>query len=141
MSFTAKAEILLEASPSKVWKALTDPEMVKQYLFGTEMSVSEWAEGGKITYKGVWEGKVYEDKGTILIYEPEKKLVSTYWSGLSGKPDAPENYARVEYDLINEGDGTKLIVIQDNNPTEESAKHSEENWKMVLQKMKEMLEK
>ena|SRR5581483_3956307 len=141
MSYIAKAEILIETTPAKVWKALTDPEMVKQYLFGTQMSVTEWAEGGKISYKGVWDGKEYEDKGTILVFEPEKKLVSTYWSGMSGKPDVPENYSRVEYDLVNEGDGTKLVITQDNNPTEESAKHSEGNWKMVLQKMKEILEK
>jgi len=139
--FTAKSQATFKATPEKVWSALTDPLQVKQWLFGTDMSVTEWAVGGKITYKGEWEGKQYEDKGTILEIEPGKKLVSTYWSGLSGKADVPENYQKVSYELIPEGEGTKLVITQEGNETEESAKHSEGNWKMVLDGLKKVVEK
>ena len=33
---TATASIILNAPPEKVWKALTDPALIKQYLFGTD---------------------------------------------------------------------------------------------------------
>jgi uncharacterized protein YndB with AHSA1/START domain len=138
--FVAKAEMVINAPASKVWEALTTPEMIKQYLYGTE-AVSDWKVGSSITYKGEWEGKQYEDKGTILEFIPEQKMVSTYWSSIAGKEDKPENYNTVTYELSPEGDGTKLTITQDNNPTEESAKHSEQNWSGVLGSLKTLLEK
>jgi uncharacterized protein YndB with AHSA1/START domain len=82
-TFSSKSEIIINAPAAKVWEALTNPEMVKQWLFGTEMSVTDWKVGGKISYKGEWEGKAYEDSGVIQEIEPGKKLVSTYWSGMA----------------------------------------------------------
>ncbi len=139
--FTAKVESVIKSPIGNVWEALTDPGLVKQWLYGTDMTVTEWKPGGKISYKGEWEGKQYEDKGEILEIEPKKKLVSTYFSGLSGQPDVPENYHRVSYLLEPAGDDTKLTIVQEGNPTEESAKHSELNWKTVIQSMKKLLEK
>ena len=136
----SKSEAVFKAPASKVWKALTDPALVKQYLFGTNMEVSEWKAGGKIRYKGVWEGKEYEDKGEILKYEPEKILLSTYWSGFSGKPDIPENYQVVGYELSPAEGGTKLTITQDNVASEEGKKHSEDNWNMVLSNMRKVIE-
>jgi uncharacterized protein YndB with AHSA1/START domain len=136
----AKAGISISASADRVWKALTDPELIKQYLFGTEAS-SDWKEGSPIIYKGVWEGKAYEDKGRIVRVVPRELLVTTYWSGFSGLPDVPENYSTVTYRLASSEEGTTLVIEQDNNPTRESAEHSEGNWEMVLKSMKELLEK
>jgi uncharacterized protein YndB with AHSA1/START domain len=136
----AKAEIIINAPAARVWKALTDPAEVKQYLFGTNMIVSEWKVGGTILYKGVWQGKEYTDKGNILKYEPEKLLVTSYWSGLSGKADIPENYQIVSYSLSPAPGGTRLIITQENIVTEESKKHSEANWVMVLTGIKKLIE-
>ena len=87
--FIAKATILINSPVSRVWDALTNPELIKQYLFGTQVT-TDWKVGSPITYKGTWEGKAYEDKGKVLQVEPGKLLVSTFWSSLSGLPDAPE---------------------------------------------------
>jgi uncharacterized protein YndB with AHSA1/START domain len=137
---SSKVEATFKAPASRVWKALTDPVEVKQYLFGTDMSVSEWKVGGSISYKGIWQDKEYEDKGKILKYIPEKLLVTSYWSAFSGKPDLPENYQIVSYQLTPEDGGTKLIITQDNVASEEGKKHSEGNWKMVLDAMKKVVE-
>jgi hypothetical protein len=75
-----------------------------------------------------------------LQIEPEKLLVSTYWSSFSGLPDLPENCQTVRYELSGEGDGTRLIITQDNNATQEAAHHSEQNWKTVLDGIKKLLE-
>jgi uncharacterized protein YndB with AHSA1/START domain len=141
MDHTIKAEatITIDAPKSKVWEALTQPQLIKQYLFGTEVT-TDWKAGSPITYKGTWEGKPYEDKGKVLQIEPGKLLVSTFWSSLSGLPDAPENYKTVRYELSAEGSKTRLTVIQDNNASQEEASHSEQNWKMVLDGVKKLLE-
>jgi len=138
--FTAKQSIKINASPSKVWEALTNPALIKQYLFGTE-TISDWKKGSRITYKGVWQGKEYVDGGTILEIIPNKIFKSTYWSSMSGTEDKPENYATVTYELNPEGNSTFLIITQDNIKTKEGKEHSESNWGMVLKTMKELLEK
>jgi uncharacterized protein YndB with AHSA1/START domain len=135
----AKATTTINAPASKVWDALTKPDQIKQYLFGTEVT-TDWHVGSPITYKGEWKGKAYEDKGKVLEIEPGKRLVSTFWSSLAGLPDTPENYKTVAYELSPAGDGTKLTITQDNNATQEEATDAEKNWHMVLDGIKKLLE-
>ena len=137
--FVAKATIIINTPAVIVWDALINPELIKQYLFGTQVA-TDWKAGSPITYKGIWDGKAYEDKGKVLQIEPGKLLVSTFWSSLSGLPDVPENYKTVRYELSSEGSGTRLTITQDNNASQEEASHSEQNWKMVLDSMKKLLE-
>ena len=135
----ATASITVKAPPSRVWEALTKPELVKQYLYGTDVT-TDWRVGSPITYKGVWEGKPYEDKGKVLEVVPDRLLVSTYWSGLSGTADVPENYVTVRYEIAPVDGGSRLTITQDNNKTQEDADHSAANWKMVLDGLKKLLE-
>jgi uncharacterized protein YndB with AHSA1/START domain len=140
-SFTATQSIAISTTSDKVWQALTAPEIVKQYMFGAEV-ISDWQKGSLLIYKGEWEGKPYEDKGTILEIEPNKLLKATYFSALSGLEDKPENYNTVTYELSPEAEGqTKLSVTQDNNPSQEAADKATENWGMMLNAIKELLEK
>ena len=61
---------------------------------------------------------------------------------MSGLPDIPGNYKLVRYELTPEkGGGTLLTVTQDNNTTEEEKAHAEGNWRMVLAKLRALLEK
>jgi uncharacterized protein YndB with AHSA1/START domain len=136
---TAKSSVHVNAPVTEVWEALTTPELIKQYLFGTE-AISDWKEGSEIIYKGEWEGKSYEDKGVIKKIVPEKILQSTYWSSMSGTEDSPENYVLVTYELHPADGGTDLVVTQDNCKTEESRQHSEQNWNKVLSGLKKVVE-
>ena len=135
----AKAETTIATSADKVWNALTDPEMIRKYMFGTHVN-SEWKEGARITWKGEWEGKHYEDKGKILIMEPKKKLQYSHFSPLSGVADVPENYHIVTIDLKEEDGKTSVSLTQDNNTDEKAKEHSEKNWKMMLASLKKLLE-
>jgi uncharacterized protein YndB with AHSA1/START domain len=136
----AKSEIKINAPAVIVWKALTDPAMIKQYLFGTEV-ITDWKEGSPITYRGVWQGKSYVDKGKIVKIFPEKLLETTYWSGMSNLPDIPENYKNVIYTITSEGASTRLAITQDGNVSEAEREHSENNWTNVLSSLKMICEK
>jgi uncharacterized protein YndB with AHSA1/START domain len=138
-NYTAKATTTINAPVSKVWQALVNPEIIKQYLFNTEV-ISDWEVGSPIIYKGEWEGKPFEDKGEILEIEPETLLRSTHWSPLSGVPDTPENYHTVTYALSEKGDSTEVTITQDNNASADEKAHSEKNWQTVLKGMKDLLE-
>ena len=61
----ATVETDISASPAQVWSALTDPEQIKKFMFGTDVQ-TDWQQGSSIVWKGVYEGKEYEDKGQIL---------------------------------------------------------------------------
>lgn len=135
----AKAEVIIDALAMKVWEALIDPKIIKQYLFGVEV-ITDWTVGGPIVWRSIWEGKTYEDKGEVLRFVPNKILETTYWSVMFGLPDRPENYKTITYELLEENGKTKLSITQDNNLTEESRDHSERNWKMVLDSLKKILE-
>jgi hypothetical protein len=54
--------------------------------------------------------------------------------------DKEENYQIITYRLSKEKDGTKLTLIHENIPTQESIEHSEQNWISVLNILKEILE-
>jgi uncharacterized protein YndB with AHSA1/START domain len=136
----AKAAITIQAPASKVWEALTTPELIKQYFFGTN-AVSEWKEGSSLEFKGEWEGRSYADKGTILKMVPEKLFQYSYFSPLSGLEDAPENYANIIYELDEENGQTTLSVKQENLADEKIREQSEKNWNTVLNNLKELLEK
>jgi uncharacterized protein YndB with AHSA1/START domain len=136
---TATASITLNATPERVWKALTTPAEIKQYLFGTDAQ-SNFKKGSSITYTGEWEGKKYEDKGTIIEAIPNALLHTTYFSSMSGKEDKPENYANVYYRIEPTGKQTVLTITQDNNADEKSRDHSQANWNMVLQSLKKVVE-
>lgn len=137
--YTANAKITIDVPAAKVWQALTDPKLVKEYLFGTTV-VSDWKEGSPITYKGEWEGKLYEDKGKIIKIEPNKLLESIYFSSFSGLEDIPENYQKVIYALSEVEGKTTLTITQEDNKDQAAADRSAENWKMILQGMKSLLE-
>jgi uncharacterized protein YndB with AHSA1/START domain len=137
--FTATATTTIDVPVSRVWQALVTPEIIKQYLFDTDV-ISDWNVGSPIIYRGEWEGKPFEDKGKILEIEPEKTLKSTHWSPLSGVPDTPENYHTVTYTLTGQGESTEVTITQDNNASEEEKAHSEKNWQTVLEGMKKLLE-
>jgi uncharacterized protein YndB with AHSA1/START domain len=137
--WVARAETVIAASPPEVWKSLTDPAMIKHYLFGTQVE-SDWQVGSEIIYRGEWQGKSYKDKGRILEMVPESRFVSTFWSSLAGVPDTPENYKTVRYELEAQPGGTRLTVTQDSNASQEEANHSSENWRAVLLALKQLLE-
>lgn len=127
----AQASVRIDATPEQVWAALTDPELVKQYFFGTTVQ-TDWRVGSRIRYSGEFEGKAYEDTGEVLEYNEPRRLVTSFFSPSSGKPDVPENYQRVTYAIDPDGGGCTVTITQDGNATDEAAEHSSANWRMVL---------
>ncbi|HUC21020.1 MAG TPA: SRPBCC domain-containing protein [Candidatus Polarisedimenticolaceae bacterium] len=139
--YNAVVTLTINAPVDEVWKALTEPAQIKQYMHGTT-TVSAWKIGSPIFWRGEWEGKQYEDKGVIHAFEPPKLLKFTHWSPMGGSEDKPENYHTVRYELIAEGTRTTLTLTQGNNPSQEAAdKMANTAWAPMMQTLKAMLEK
>ena len=135
----ATAETEIRAPRSEVWRALTDPDQIEKYMFGSRVE-TDWKPGSTIVWKGEYEGKRYEDKGEILEVETERRLKMTHFSPLSGEEDAPENYHTLVYELEDDEGRTHVSLSQDNNASEEAAEHSRANWEKMLSGLKEVVE-
>ena len=138
-SYTATAEIDIDKDKMEVWDALLNPKKVKKYFFGTNVR-SDYQRGSDIFWEGEWEGKKYQDKGKIVNIDPGKLLEYTHYSPMTGEPDIPENYHTVSITLSEKSGKTHVQLTQDKNPTLEASKHSEENWKMILEGLKKVVE-
>lgn len=131
--------ITINAPASKVWSALTKPDLRKQWFFGVDTD-TDWKPGSPIVHRGQWQGKPYEDKGTIRTVEPERRLVHTHWSSMSGRPDRPENYETIDYRLSEKDGATTLEVTEDNVADEKQRATSEEMWRKALGELKRLAE-
>jgi uncharacterized protein YndB with AHSA1/START domain len=130
-ALVARAATTITAGPDAVWTGLVEPDAIKQYMFGTTVE-SEWSEGSTIVWKGEWQGRAYEDKGTILRLEPGRLLQYSHFSPLSGLPDEPQHYHTVTIELSPDASWTRVSLTQDGSTMHEAREHAEKNWGMML---------
>jgi uncharacterized protein YndB with AHSA1/START domain len=136
--YKSNYKTIIKAPVEKVWQALTDPAMVKQYFFGSNME-TDWKPGSPLKFSGEYEGKGYEDKGVVQEYVPNQRLTYSYLSSWSGLPDEPDNYLLVTYEVKPVEEGTELTIIQ-TNYDQEKADHSSDNWNAVIDGLKKLVE-
>ena len=137
--YTAKAQTEIDASADRVWTAMTDPDQIKEYMFGSQVE-TDWKQGSPIRWKGEFQGKSYEDKGEVLEVEPGRRLKVTHFSPLTGQDDVPENYHTVTYDLDEHDGHTHVALTQDNAGSEEEAEHSSAMWQQMLDGLRKQVE-
>jgi uncharacterized protein YndB with AHSA1/START domain len=137
--YTAKADTEISASADQVWAALTDPDQIKEYMFGSQVE-TDWKPGSQIRWKGEFQGKSYEDKGEVLEVEPGRRLKVTHFSPLTGQADVPENYHTVTYELAEHDGHTHVSLSQDNAGSDEEAEHSSATWQQMLDGLKKQVE-
>ncbi|MFD2936487.1 SRPBCC family protein [Spirosoma flavum] len=131
----------VNANLSTVWQALTTPEIIKEYLFGTE-TVTDWQVGSPIIFQGEYEGHIYQDKGVILENILNEQLTYSYWSGFSGVEDKPENQSIITYTLTKIGDNqTRFTWTQKGYATEEVYHHSKDGMDEFLEQIKGIMER
>ena len=141
------SSIRINATPSRVWDALTNPAMTRKYMFGCE-ALSDWQPGSPLIWKGNFNGvEMIAVKGEVVRIEPGKFLAyTTIDPNNPAVPDLPENYLTVTYDVAGEGDGTLLTVSQgDYSKVAEGQKRYDETvagggWSPILEQIKQLLE-
>jgi uncharacterized protein YndB with AHSA1/START domain len=135
----AKVSTVIDAPKEEVWEALTNPDSISQYMFGTKVA-TDWMAGSPITWEGEWDGRPYRDKGMVREVRPPQVLEYSHFSPLSGLPDLPENYHTVRIEIVEDGPTTNVTLIRDNNETSEARIHSEKNWQAMLDGLKGFVE-
>jgi uncharacterized protein YndB with AHSA1/START domain len=138
-NFVATATMAVYAPIDKVWEAFVNPEIIRQYMFGTTVT-SNWEKGSAITWAGELNGKSYEDKGEILDIVPGRKLQYSHISPAAGTTNPIANAHIVTVALSQNEQQTIIHLTQDNNATIDARAASQQHWQMMLEGLKKLLE-
>lgn len=139
--FIVRKQIVINAAPSEVWDALTNPEKTKKYFFNCEV-FSSWIEGDEIIFKGrIFLIRKIEMVGEILKIVPGRFLKYTLKNGTD---DNTTNFSTVTDELSYTNGQTFLSITDDVGEAEGAAeryKRSIKGWDKVLKGLKKLVEK
>lgn len=138
---TDVSSVVIKAPAFEVWSALTKPELVKQWQYGSHV-VTDWRVGSSITFHSEWQGTVYEQWGTILEVAPNKLIKYSLFAPRPDLQDKPENYFVMSYELAERDGSTTLTVIQqDDRPGSQPQQSVDsEGQPSVLDMLKSLVE-
>jgi uncharacterized protein YndB with AHSA1/START domain len=127
--------VTLPATPTIVWRALTDPVVTKRYYFGCE-AVSDWEVGSPVAFStGKGAKKKVHVTGEVTIVERPKRLGHTCIA--AGADKSTEIW--VEYTLKRRTGATELHVVSGEFPDKKELKRHENSWDKVLTKLEALL--
>lgn len=139
-----KDAIEIRATPERVWRVLTDPELTPRYMFGCR-TVSEWKVGSPLLWEGTFDGKtLVAVKGAIEALERPRHLRYSVFDPNGQYTDAPWNYLHVDYLLTPTGDGVRLEVVQGDYATVQDGQKRYQDtvngWGSILAQIKAIAE-
>lgn len=137
-----KHSVSIEAEPIVVWSFLTDIDKMKQWMGEEEMKINiqtDWTIGNPISISGFHHIQ-FENKGTVLHFDIEKKLCYTHLSTLSRLSDIKEHYTILTFLLKQIGGHTELLMQIENFPTDSIYRHLNFYWAGTLFQLKELIE-
>ena len=130
----------LDAAPAKVWRAITEPEMLKQWMAPDPATRCKVAEidlrvGGR--YRIVMspaEGEDHDVRGAYREIVPNKKLVYTWaWK------TTPERESLVTIELRAAGKGTELTLRHEQFADEQARDKHQYGWTGCLASLEKFL--
>jgi uncharacterized protein YndB with AHSA1/START domain len=131
--------VVFDVPIEKVWNALTKPELVKQWQYGSDL-LTDWKIGSEIRFRNEWEGQVFEQWGTVLEVVKNQKIRYSLFFPRPELEDKPENYFIMSYVLSEENQKTKLEIIQEDNRPGAVQEKSQGEENPILQGLKALLE-
>lgn len=134
--------MLMDVPVPAVWRLLTEPAHMRAWMGEPEMKLeisADWRVGGTIRVRGLHHGH-FENRGTVLAFDPQRRLCYTHLSSVSRLPDVPESYVQFHFALSPEGEGTRLDLQLTNFPTDSIFRHLAFYWSGTLPILKRYAE-
>lgn len=125
-----------DAAPAKIWRALTEPQMLKQWMgpsdaFRVAVAEADLREDGRYRIVMVSpDGQEHDVSGVYREIVPNKKLVYT-WAWKS----TPERESLVTIELRAEDGGTRFTLRHEQLADEESRDHHKQGWNGCLDRL------
>jgi uncharacterized protein YndB with AHSA1/START domain len=137
--YSLAVETVIAADIAKVWNLLVNPAETSRLFWGSIVE-SDFKVGSSIVWKGMWEGKPFEDRGTIKRVEKNSLLQYSHWSTSSDTAEDESKHNLLTFRLTGENGRVRVVLQHDNIATQAMKEHSERMWTQLLQTMKEMAE-
>lgn len=131
--------ITLNASLEKIWEALTKPEKVKLWQFGSDL-ITTWEVGSRIEFVTEWDGKIFKQWGKVLEIKPNALIKYSLFAPSPDVEDKPENYFIMNYVLTQESGKTNLQIIQEDNRPNAVQEEPQGEENPILQSLKNIIE-
>ena len=125
----------IATTPQKVWKALLEGELTRQYWKAE--NVSDWKPGSKWEHVADDGKRTVKHVGKVLESLPNKRLVLT-WGDVADAADAAK-HSRVVIDIETVGEMVRLTVTHD-ELTSDMRRKITNGWPRVLSSLKSFLE-
>lgn len=137
---TSDSIVKILAPAGKVWLALTVPELVKQWQYGSDL-LTTWEPGTPIIFRNEWNGQIFEQKGAVLEFTPESRLKYSLFFPRPDLRDIPEHHFFMTYALTESGGATSLLFRQeDPRPSPPNEAPGGDEGSDVLSYLKELVE-
>jgi uncharacterized protein YndB with AHSA1/START domain len=134
----------IATTPEKVWSALVDTDITRQYWLGSSgpahVNVSDWKPGSRWEHQRVDEARTVDVVGTVVETTPPRRLVMTW--ARPKEADDTTKHSRVSFDVEPQSDRLVRLTV-----THEDLEHDPKmlasisgGWPQVLSNLKTFLE-
>lgn len=125
----------IEASPERVWDALTDPDLSARYW--GHSNVSDWQVGSPWEHRRVDGSGIADVAGAVLESSRPHRLVLTFDAPGATPPDGP---SRVTFDVEPYHEIVRLTVTHENLADHDALQAVSAGWPAVCANLKSLLE-
>lgn len=137
---TKDSVVTILAPAQTVWRALTVPELVKQWQYGSDLART-WEPGTPIVFRSEWNGQVFEQKGTVIEYTPHVRLKYSLFVPRPDSSGLPGDHFFMIYELTEREAATSVLIRQeDPRPAAPPGTDAGDEGPDVLSALKELVE-
>jgi uncharacterized protein YndB with AHSA1/START domain len=137
-----RKELLVSATPERIWAAFTDPAETQKFMFGCK-ATTDWKVGSMLQWIGARDGKVYVE-GRIVEIVPGKILKYTTIDPGSALAETETDKLLVEVELRPAGDQTRILLSYGNfaevSDSEKRYHDADKGWDYALGGLKQLVE-
>jgi uncharacterized protein YndB with AHSA1/START domain/DNA-binding transcriptional ArsR family regulator len=125
----------IEASPPRVWEALTDADLTGEYW--GHSNISDWQVGSRWEHRRVDGSGVADVVGKVLESDPPHRLAMTFDSPGATPPEGP---SKVTFDIEAYHEIVRLTVTHENLAGTDAWEAVSAGWPAVCANLKSLLE-
>ncbi|MBI3784550.1 MAG: SRPBCC domain-containing protein [Deltaproteobacteria bacterium] len=127
-------ERILPATPAEVFSAWLDRDTLCEFIGPGDASTVDVEidprVGGRFVVKMRIEGRSIDHVGEYRVIDPPRRLAFTWQS-----PATDNRPTLVTIELTPHEDGTRLVLIHEQLPSEEAARRHEKGWTVRVDKL------